>query len=61
MTVIDLSEGGALLRLSVAGSQKAVMAAAAARDLLTVTSEEADLDEVFLSYYGSDIHPDSAD
>ena len=59
VTVIDLRDGGTLLRLSVAGSQKAVIGTAAARDVITVTSEEADLDEVFLSYYGSDTHRDS--
>ena len=60
VNVIDLRDGGTLLRLSIAGSQQAVIAAAAARDVITVTSEEADLDEVFLSYYGSHTHPDIA-
>ncbi len=54
VTVIDLRDGGTLLELSIAGSQKAVIGAAATRDVLTVTSDEADLDDVFLSYYGSD-------
>ena len=54
VTVIDTRKGGALLRLSVAGSQDAVIKAAATRDVRTVTSEEADLDDVFLSYYGAD-------
>ncbi|MDE0232303.1 MAG: ABC transporter ATP-binding protein [bacterium] len=58
VTVIDLLDGGTLLRLSIGGSQKAVIATASARDVLTITSEEADLDEVFLSYYGSELHPD---
>ena len=53
VSVIDVADGGALLRLSIAGSQKAVIEAAASGDVITVTSEEADLDEVFLSYYGS--------
>ena len=48
---------GAVLRLSVSGSQEAVMKAAAARGVRAVTSEEADLDEVFLSYYGTDDRP----
>ena len=61
VTVIDHLDGGALLRLSIAGSQKAVIEAAAVRDVITVTSEEADLDEVFLSYYGSGGHSDSTD
>ena len=60
VNLIDCLDGGTLLRLSIAGSQKEVVAAAAARDLLTVTSEEADLDEVFLSYYGSATQPDAA-
>ncbi len=60
VNVIDLRDGGTLLRLSIAGSQQAVIAAAAAGDVITVTSEEADLDEVFLSYYGSHTHPDLA-
>ena len=59
VTVIDLLDGGTLLRLSIAGSQQAVIAAASAGDVITVTSEEADLDEVFLSYYGSAAQPDS--
>ena len=49
--------GGAVLRLSVSGSQEAVMKAAAAWGVRAVTSEEADLDEVFLSYYGTDDRP----
>ena len=60
VTVIDLLDGGTLLRLSIAGSQKAVIKEAASRDVITVTSEEADLDEVFLSYYGSDTRPHPA-
>jgi len=53
VTVVDFTDGGTLLRLSIAGSQKAVIETAAFRDVVAVTSEEADLDEVFLSYYGS--------
>lgn len=59
VTVLDVLDGGALLRLSIAGPQNAVISAAANRDLVTVTSEEADLDEVFLSYYGPDTEQDS--
>ncbi len=51
-TVLDAAEGGTLLQLSIAGSQQAVIAAAGALDVIAVTSEEADLDDVFLSYYG---------
>jgi ABC-2 type transport system ATP-binding protein len=58
VTVIDLLDGGTLLRLSIAGSQKTVVEAAGAKDVVAVTSEEADLDEVFLSYYGSGANPD---
>ena len=54
VTVVDTLDGGTLLRLSIAGSQSAVITAAASLDPVTVTSEEADLDEVFLSYYGPD-------
>ena len=61
VTVIDHLDGGTLLRLSIAGSQKGVITTAAAQDVITVTSEEADLDEVFLSYYGSGGHPDPTD
>ena len=53
VTVVDLTDGGTLLRLSIAGSQKAVIETAAAHDVVSVASEEADLDEVFLSYYGT--------
>ena len=60
VTVIDLLDGGTLLRLSIAGSQKPVIEAASSLDVITVTSEEADLDEVFLSYYGSDTGADPA-
>ena len=60
VTVIDTHKGGALLRLSVAGSQDAVIKAAAAWDVRSVTSEEADLDDVFLSYYGPDTDPTEA-
>ena len=60
VTVIDTHKGGALLRLSVAGSQDAVIKAAAAWDVRSVTSEEADLDDVFLSYYGPDTDPTGA-
>lgn len=60
VTVVDLRDGRTLLQLSIAGSQKAVIEEAAARDVVTVTSEEADLDEVFLSYYGSGAARDSA-
>ena len=57
VAVVDVLEGGALLRLSIAGSQNAVINAAARLDPVSVTSEEADLDEVFLSYYGPDVEP----
>ena len=57
VTVVDLRDGRTMLQLSIAGSQKAVIEEAAARDVVTVTSEEADLDEVFLSYYGSGAVP----
>ena len=60
VTVIDTRKGGTLLHLSVAGSQDAVIKAAAARHVRTVTSQEADLDEVFLSYYGPDTDPGAA-
>lgn len=59
VTVVDIADGGCLLRLSIAGSQKAVIQTAAFRDVVAVTSEEADLDEVFLSYYGSQSSGDS--
>ena len=52
-SVIDVHRGGALLRLAVEGAQGEVMRAAAARGVRKAASEEADLDEVFLSYYGS--------
>lgn len=55
VTVIDQTEGGTLLRLGIAGSHQPAIAAAADLGVLTVTSDEADLDEVFLSYYGSAI------
>ena len=59
VTVVDSGKGGALLRLSVAGSQDAVIRAAAASGVRTITSAEADLDDVFLSYYGLDNEPAS--
>ncbi len=59
VTVLDTLDGGALLWLSVAGSQNAVIGAAAEQGLISVASEEADLDEVFLSYYGPDAEQDS--
>jgi len=59
VTVIDVLDGGTLLRLSIAGSQNEVIKATATLDPVTVTSEEADLDEVFLSYYGPDTQPAS--
>lgn len=59
VTVVDTGNGGAVLRLSVGGSQQAVLKAAAARGVRAVTSAEADLDDVFLSYYGPDGDPAS--
>ena len=59
VTVVDSGKGGALLRLGVAGSQEAVIRAAAARGVRAITSAEADLDDVFLSYYGPDNEPAS--
>ena len=51
VTVTGVRKGGSLLRLSVAGPHDAVVKAAAARNVRAVASEEADLDEVFFSYY----------
>ncbi|MDE0170030.1 MAG: ABC transporter ATP-binding protein [bacterium] len=59
VTVVDTGNGGAMLRLSVGGSQQAVLEAAAARGVRAITSAEADLDDVFLSYYGPDGDPAS--
>ena len=59
VTVIDTYKGGTVLRMSVAGSQRAVLQAAAAMDVRTITSAEADLDDVFLSYYGPENEPAS--
>ncbi len=53
VTVNDLLDGGTFLRLSIAGSHKAVIGMAAGMDVVSVSSEEADLDHVFLSYYES--------
>ena len=59
VTVIDTYKGGTVLRMSVAGSQRAVLQAVAAMDVRTITSAEADLDDVFLSYYGPENEPAS--
>ena len=59
VTVIGTQKGGTVLRMSVAGSQHAVLKAAAAMDVRTITSAEADLDDVFLSYYGPETEPAS--
>ena len=61
VTVVDTGNGGAMLRLSVGGSQQAVLEAAAARGVRAITSAEADLDDVFLSYYGPATEPASED
>ena len=59
VTAVETRKGGSVLSISIAGPQKAVLEVAAAMDIRTVTSAEADLDEVFLSYYGPDTEPDS--
>ena len=59
VTVVDTAKAGTVIRLSVAGSQQAVLKAAAAMDVRTITSAEADLDDVFLSYYGPETEPAS--
>ena len=53
VTSVDAHEGGKLLRLSVSGPQDAVIRAAADAGAIAVHTEEADLDDVFLSYYGT--------
>lgn len=52
VTVVEARKGGRILRMSIAGSQGALLEAVAAMDVRTITSTEADLDDVFLSYYG---------
>ena len=48
---VEVRKGGRLLRLSVAGPHDAAVKAAAAWEVRTVSSEQADLDEVFFAYY----------
>ena len=48
----EAHDGGRLLRLSVSGPQDAVIRAAASAGAIAIHTEEADLDDVFLSYYG---------
>ena len=52
VTSVEAHDGGRLLRLSVSGAQDAVIRAAADTGATAVHTEEADLDDVFLSYYG---------
>ncbi len=54
VTSVDALDGGSVLRLSVAGSHDAVIRTAAGFGVKTVRAHEADLDEVFLSYYSGD-------
>ena len=48
---VEVRKEGRLLRLSVAGPHDAAVKAAAAWEVRTVSSEQADLDEVFFAYY----------
>ena len=52
VTSVEAHDGGRLLRLSVSGPQDAVIRAAASAEAIAIHTEEADLDDVFLSYYG---------
>ncbi len=54
VTSVEAHDGGRLLRLSVSGPQDAVIRAAADAGAIAIRADEADLDDVFLSYYGSD-------
>ena len=49
---VEAHDDGRLLRLSVSGPQDAVIRAAADAGAIGVHTQEADLDDVFLSYYG---------
>ena len=53
VTSVDAHDGGRLLRLSVSGPQDSVIRAAADTGAIAIHTEEADLDDVFLSYYGT--------
>ncbi|MXY75502.1 MAG: ABC transporter ATP-binding protein [Acidimicrobiia bacterium] len=49
---VEARDGGRLLSLSVSGPQDAVIRAAADAGAIAIHTDEADLDDVFLSYYG---------
>jgi ABC-2 type transport system ATP-binding protein len=51
--VYDLVPDGAVVRLAVKGSMGPLVKALAELPVQTLTSEPPDLDEIFLSYYGS--------
>ena len=49
-----LSQTGADLRLTVAGSMDPLIKALGAHDVVSLTSREPDLEDVFLTYYGEE-------
>ena len=51
---VEAHDGGKLLRLSVSGPQGAVIREAAAAGAISIHTDEADLDDVFLTYYGTE-------
>ncbi|MCY3579470.1 MAG: ABC transporter ATP-binding protein [bacterium] len=57
VNTVEVADGGKRLKLSVSGPQQEVIRAAADAGAVAIHSEEADLDEVFLTYYGSDHQP----
>ena len=50
-----LSQTGADLRLTVAGSMDPLIKALGAHEVVSLTSREPDLEDVFLTYYGEEI------
>ena len=50
--VRDVKETGGLVRLHVEGSMDALVKELARHDVQTLTSEEPELDEIFLAFYG---------
>ena len=57
---VEVLDGRHLLRMTVAGSHETVIREAAQIGVRAIHAEEADLDEVFLSYYGGSSDPQTA-
>ena len=54
VAAVDVRDEGRVIRLTVTGPHDQVIKAAANHDVVSVTTDEADLDQVFLSYYLGD-------